>query len=142
MIGERLGRYLILAEIGAGGMGVVYRAEDERLNRAVALNVLHSGSISNTKTRNRFRREARILSQLNHPHIATIFDFDTEEGIDFLVMEFVPGESLDQILKRGTLSEKEVVRIGIQLFEALGEAHEQGVIHRDLKPGNILLTTT
>lgn len=140
MIGERLGRYLILAEIGAGGMGVVYRAEDERLNRAVALKVLHSGSISDTKTRTRFRREARILSQLNHPHIATIFDFDTEEGIDFLVMEFVPGESLDQILKRGTLSEKEVVRIGIQLFEALEEAHEQGVIHRDLKPGNILLT--
>jgi serine/threonine protein kinase/Tfp pilus assembly protein PilF len=140
MIGRRLGRYHVLAEIGAGGMGVVYRARDERLKRDVALKVLPTGAVGDEVSRERFRREAQILSQLTHPHIATVHDFDTQDGVDFLVMEFVPGRSLAQVLKSGALLEKDVVEIGLQISDALVEAHEHGVIHRDLKPGNILLT--
>ena len=121
-------------------MGVVYRAHDERLDRDVALKVLPPGILADEKARLRFRREALALSRLNHPNIETVHDFDRQDGIDFLVMELIPGESLDQKLAAGPLPEQEVCRLGQQMAEALAAAHERGVIHRDLKPGNLRLT--
>ena len=140
MIGKLLSHYRIVEKIGAGGMGEVYRARDERLERDVALKVLPAGTLADEAARKRFRKEALALSKLNHPHIATVFDFDTQHGLDFLVMEYVPGPSLAETLADGALSEKEVVRLGGQIASALEEAHSQRVVHRDLKPGNIALT--
>ena len=141
MIGQILSHYRILEVLGSGGMGVVYRARDERLDRDVALKVLSQGSLGDGTARKRLRREALLLSKLSHPHICTIFDFDSQDGVDFLVMELVSGESLAARLRRGPLNESEVLPIGIQIAEALDEAHEQGVVHRDLKPGNVMITT-
>jgi len=137
MIGQTLGHYRVLEQIGAGGMGLVFRAHDERLERDVALKILPPGTLGDESTRKRFRKEALTLSKLNHPNIETVFDFDTENGVDFLVMELIPGITLDQKLLAGALPEKEVLRLGQQLAEGLAAAHEQGVIHRDLKPGNL-----
>ena len=139
--GEVLGHYRMLEKIGEGGMGEVYRAGDEHLGRDVAIKVLPAGTLADHHARKRFRQEADALSQLNHPNIATIYDFDTQEGVDFLVMEYIPGETLSNRLCQGQLLEKEVVRLGLQLVEGLAAAHEQGVIHRDLKPGNLRLTS-
>ncbi|MGH9532071.1 MAG: protein kinase domain-containing protein [Terriglobales bacterium] len=140
MISQTLGHYRILEQIGAGGMGVVYRAHDERLDRDVAVKVLPVGTLGDEPARKRFRKEALTLSKLNHPNIETVFDFDTEEGVDFLVMELIPGSTLDQKLLAGALPEKNVIRLGTQLAEGLAAAHAEGVIHRDLKPGNLRLT--
>ncbi len=140
MIGQHLSHYRIEEKIGAGGMGVVYRARDERLDRDVALKVLPAGTVGDETARKRFRKEALTLSQFNHPNIATVHDFDTQDGIDFLVMEHVTGVSLAQKLAAGPLPEKEIVALGIQIVEALEEAHAQGIIHRDLKPGNVMVT--
>jgi serine/threonine-protein kinase len=140
MIGHTLDRYRILEKIGVGGMGEVYRARDERLQRDVALKVLPPGTLNTPELRQRFRQEALTLSRLNHPHVATVHDFDTQGGVDFLVMEFVPGVSLADRLAQGALPEKETVKLLTQVALALGEAHEQGVVHRDLKPGNIMVT--
>lgn len=135
-----LGRYQILEQVGAGGMGVVYRARDERLDRDVALKVLNPGALSGEESRKRFRREALALAKLNHPNIGSIFDFDSEDGTDFLVMEFVSGPTLAARLASGSLPEKQAATIGMQIASALEEAHEHGLIHRDLKPGNVMLT--
>ncbi|MBI3484404.1 MAG: protein kinase, partial [Acidobacteria bacterium] len=140
MIGHTLDRYRILEKIGVGGMGEVYRARDERLQRDVALKVLPPGTLNTPELRQRFRQEALTLSRLNHPHVATVHDFDTQGGVDFLVMEFVPGVSLADRLAQGALSEREIIKLATQVALALGEAHEQGVVHRDLKPGNIMVT--
>ena len=137
MVGQTLGHYRILEQIGAGGMGVVYRAHDERLDRDVALKVLPAGALSDEAARKRFRKEAIALSKLNHPNIATIHDFDTQDGTDFLVMEYIPGVTLTDRVSGGPLPEKEIARLGVQLAEGLSAAHEQSVIHRDLKPGNL-----
>jgi serine/threonine-protein kinase len=137
-LGLQFGHYRIIEKIGSGGMGVVYRALDEHLDREVAIKVLHPGTIADEAARRRFQNEARALSKLNHPNIATIHDFDTQRGTDFLVMEFLPGETLSHKLAGGPLPEKEIVRLGIQLAEGLAAAHEHGVVHRDLKPGNLL----
>jgi hypothetical protein len=141
VIGRRLGHYRIEERLGAGGMGVVYRARDEKLGRDVALKVLPSGSPADEEARRRFRKEAAVLSRLSHPHIATLHDFDTADGVDFLVMELVVGPTLEQELRKGPLPEKEVIRLGSQLARGLVPAHEQGVIHRDLKPSNLQLTS-
>ena len=141
MIGRTLSHYRVLEKIGQGGMGVVYRARDERLERDVALKVLPPGALSDAATRARFRREALALSRLNHPHIGVIHDFDTVEDTDFLVMEYVSGRTLRARIEDGSMPLPEAVRIAIQIAEALEEAHERGTIHRDLKPENILLTT-
>ncbi len=140
MIGRRLSHYRIVTPLGSGGMGVAYRARDEHLERDVALKVLPEGALADDASRTRFRREALALSRLSHPAIGTIFDFDTEEGTDFLVMEFVPGSTLAAKLVGGPLDEAEAVVIGLQVAEALEAAHEQGVVHRDLKPANVMVT--
>jgi len=140
MVGQVLGHYRIGERLGAGGMGVVYRARDTRLERDVALKVLPAPTLADDATRGRFRKEALALAQLNHPNIGTVFDFNTENGVDFLVMEFVVGESLKDQIARRPLAERDVVALGIQIASALEEAHERRIIHRDLKPGNILVT--
>jgi serine/threonine protein kinase len=140
MIGTTLGRYRIVEKIGAGGMGEVYRARDERLQRDVAIKLLPQGLLADEAARKRFHKEALSLSRLNHPNIATVHDFDTHSGVDFLVMEYVPGDSLDQKVAKGPLPERESVRLSLQLAEGLAAAHEQGVVHRDLKPGNLRVT--
>ncbi len=140
LVGQTLGHYRIAEKIGAGGMGEVYRAHDEHLNREVAIKVLPSGTLSDESSRKRFRNEALTLSRLNHPNIATVHDFDTQAGVDFLVMEYVPGTTLSEKLAAGPLPEKEAARLCVQLAEGLTAAHERAVIHRDLKPGNLRLT--
>jgi serine/threonine-protein kinase len=140
MIGQTVSRYHILQKLGAGGMGVVYRAHDERLDRDVALKVLPPGIFRDEAARKRFRKEALALSKLNHPNIATIHDFDTQDGVDFLVMEYITGTTLSHRLSSEAMSEKEVAAFGLQIATALEEAHERGIVHRDLKPSNILVT--
>jgi len=139
MIGQTLGHYRILEKVGSGGMGVVYRARDEQLERDVALKVLPSGTLSNDASRRHFRNEALALAKLNHPNIETVYEFDTQDGTDFLVMEYVPGKTLADRLRGGALPEKEVVALGMQIAAALEEAHERGIVHRDLKPANIAI---
>ena len=138
--GDVLSHYRLIETIGEGGMGIVYRARDTRLDREVAIKVLSPGLLKNDTARRRFHREALTLSRLNHPGIATIYDFDTQAEVDFIVMELVPGQPLSEKISNGQLSEPEVVALALQIASALEEAHEQGVIHRDLKPGNILVT--
>jgi serine/threonine protein kinase len=140
-VGQKIGRYRIEEEIGAGGMGVVYRAHDEKLDRDLAIKVLIPGALNNEVARKRFRNEARILSRLNHPAIQVIHDFETFEGLDFLISELVPGISLDTRLRSGALSESELTDIGNQLALGLAAAHAAGVLHRDLKPSNLRVTT-
>jgi len=141
MIGQTLSHYRISEQLGAGGMGVVYLAHDERLERDVAVKVLLPGTLADEAVRQRFRREALTLSKLNHPNVAIIFDFDTADGTDFLVTEYVSGTTLDAKLVHGPLSSAEVVRLGIQLAEGLGAAHAQNIVHRDLKPANLRLNS-
>jgi Tol biopolymer transport system component/tRNA A-37 threonylcarbamoyl transferase component Bud32 len=138
--GTKLGPYEILAPIGAGGMGEVYRAKDMRLDRTVAIKVLPSHLSSNPDLRQRFEREARTVSSLNHPHICTLHDIGHQDGIDYLVMEFLEGDTLGQRLSKGPLPTDQVLRYAIEIADALDKAHKQGIVHRDLKPGNIMLT--
>jgi pimeloyl-ACP methyl ester carboxylesterase len=139
-MGMRLGPYEVLAPVGAGGMGEVYRARDTRLGRDVALKVLPSHMTESADARARFEREARVVSGLNHPHICTLHDLGREGAIDYLVMELVEGESLAQRLGRGPLPTPDVLRIGAEIADALDRAHRAGVVHRDLKPGNVMLS--
>ncbi len=141
MIGRTLGHYVVLERIGAGGMGEVYRARDQRLEREVALKLLPAGVVADDDARKRLRREALALSRLNHPHVATVYDFDTQAGLDFIVMELLEGETLAARLLRGPLSEADAVRYALHICDALEAAHASGVIHRDLKPGNLFLTS-
>ncbi len=139
MLGKTLSHFTILDQLGAGGVGVVYRARDGRLGRDVALKVLAPSILADESARRRFRQEAMALSRLSHPNIATVHDFDSHEGIDFLVMEYVEGETLGERLSRGAIAEPEAVALGAQIAEALEEAHDRDVIHRDLKPGNVMI---
>jgi len=140
-VGAELGHYRIMEKIGAGGMGEVYRARDEHLVRDVAIKILAPNHPIDESARKHFRKEALILSQVNHPNIATIHDFDNHDGTDFLVMEYVRGITLDEKIGTVPLPTREVIQIGLQLAEGLAAAHEQGVVHRDLKPGNLRLTS-
>ena len=138
--GSQLGRYRILGPLGAGGMGEVYRAHDARLGRDVAVKVLPDRTAAAPEVRARFEREARTISQLNHPHICTVHDVGHEDGRDYLVMELLEGETLAHRLEKGPMPLAEVLSIGRQVCEALDRAHRAGIVHRDLKPGNIMLT--
>jgi serine/threonine protein kinase/Tfp pilus assembly protein PilF len=140
LIGQTLGHYRIVEKIGAGGMGEVYRARDEHLDRDAAIKVLPPQTFADEPARKRFRKEALALSKLNHPNIATIYDFDTQNELDFLVMEYIRGVPLSQRIRARPLPEKKVIALGMQLAEGLSAAHEHGVVHRDLKPGNLRLT--
>src|ERR1700735_1319514 len=140
MIGQKLQHYLILSQLGAGGMGVVYCALDEQLDRKVALKVVAAGMLADDDARKQFRKEALALAKLNHPNIETVYAFSSQDGLDFLAMELISGVPLNQKLKEGPLSEREVVRFGIQMCDGLAAAHEQGVVHRDLKPSNLFIT--
>ena len=142
LLGMELGHYRILEKIGSGGMGVVYRARDQHLDREVAIKVLHPGTLRDESRHKHFREEAMALSKLNHPNIATIYDFDAQGELDFLVMEYIPGIVLSEKLTAGPLPEDELRRLAIQIAEGLSAAHEHGVVHRDLKPGNLQLTNT
>jgi hypothetical protein len=137
--GQRLGPYEILAPLGAGGMGEVWRAHDTRLDRGVAIKVLPAEFAQNAQLKARFEREAKAISQLNHPNICTLYDVGRENGTDYLVMELVEGETLADRLARGPLPVGDVLRFGVQIAEALDRAHSAGIVHRDLKPGNIMI---
>ena len=139
-VGTRLGPYEILAPVGAGGMGEVYRARDSRLARTVAIKVLPSRTANDPQVRERFDREARAVSSLNHPNICMLFDIGDAEGTCFLVMEYLEGETLASRLERGPLPPEEALRYAVEIACALDAAHRRGVVHRDLKPGNIVLT--
>src|SRR5215469_12858441 len=138
--GTRLGPYEIAAGIGAGGMGEVYRAKDTRLDRYVAIKIIHSNLPCTSEFKARFEREARILSSLSHPHICSLYDVGKEGKLEFLVMELLDGETLSNRLRKGPLPVSAVVKLGIEIADALAAAHRLGVIHRDLKPANIMLT--
>src|SRR5262245_38423486 len=139
-LGTRLGPYEILSPLGAGGMGEVYRAKDTRLDRTVAVKVLTDELSRKAGLRQRFEREARAIASLNHPHICALYDVGAENGVDFLVMEYLEGETLAERLSHGPLKTELVLRYAIQIADALDKAHRQGFVHRDLKPGNIMLT--
>ena len=139
-VGQILGRYRILEQIGAGGMGVVYRAHDEQLDRDVALKVLPAGVLADDAARKQFRKEALALAKLNHPNIATVFEFSSQEEVDFLAMELIPGRPLSERLHGGAMPQPEIIRLVTQLADGLAAAHDQGVIHRDLKPANLFVT--
>jgi serine/threonine protein kinase/tetratricopeptide (TPR) repeat protein len=141
LTGQTLGRYRVLEQIGAGGMGLVYRAHDEQLERDVAIKVLPSGTLANETVRKRFRMEALALAKLNHPNIATIFEFNTQNQTDYLATEYISGMGLDLKLAGAELPLKEVITLGMQLAQGLANAHEQGIVHRDLKPANLRLTS-
>jgi eukaryotic-like serine/threonine-protein kinase len=138
--GKRLGPYEILSAIGAGGMGEVYRARDTRLDRIVAIKVLPAHLADEPERRERFEREARTIASLNHPHICTLYDIGRQDGTDFLVMEYLEGETLAQRLLKGPLPLDQVLQYAIEIADALDKAHRKGVTHRDLKPSNIMLT--
>jgi Tol biopolymer transport system component len=138
--GTRLGPYEILAPIGAGGMGEVYRARDTRLERTVAVKILPSLSTPSPEARQRFEREAKTISQLSHPHICALYDVGREGETEYLVMEYLEGQTLSERLGQGSLPLEQTLRYGIEIAEALDKAHRQGIVHRDLKPGNVMLT--
>ncbi len=137
--GTRLGPYEIVAAIGAGGMGEVYRAMDTRLERTVAVKVLPP-HLSTEEVRRRFEREAKTISQLSHPHICALYDVGNQDGVEFLVMEYLEGETLSERLLKGPLAFEQVLRYGLEIADALDKAHRQGIVHRDLKPGNVMIT--
>ena len=138
--GARLGPYEILGPIGAGGMGEVYRARDTRLDRTVAVKVLPQHMSDSQEVRQRFEREAKTISQLSHPHICALYDVGREGEIEYLVMEFLEGETLSVRLSKGPLPLEQTLRFGVDIADALDKAHRQGIVHRDLKPGNVMLT--
>ena len=138
--GTRLGPYEILTPIGAGGMGEVYKAKDTRLERIVAIKVLPEHLAENPERKQRFEREAKAISKLNHPHICTLYDVGEQNGIDYLVMEYIEGETLADAMKKGALPLDKALEYGAQIADGLGTAHRAGIVHRDLKPGNMMLT--
>src|SRR5713101_8275599 len=138
--GTKLGPYEIQSPLGVGGMGEVYRARDTRLDRAVAIKILPAHLSANPELKERFEREARTISSLNHPHICHLYDVGSANGTDYLVMELLEGETLANRLQRGMVPIKQALQYGVQIAEALDNAHKHGIVHRDLKPGNIMLT--
>jgi len=138
--GTKLGPYEILSPLGTGGMGEVYRARDTRLGRDVAVKIMPNEMSADAARKQRFEREAKIISGLNHPNICVLYDVGSQDGVDYLVMECVEGETLAKRLEKGALTQEQVLKYGAQIADALDKAHRNGIVHRDLKPGNIMLT--
>ena len=138
--GTQLGAYEVVAFIGAGGMGEVYRGRDTRLDRMVAIKILPAALAGDAGLRDRFEREARAISSLSHPHICALFDVGRHEGTDYLVLELLEGETLAQRLTHGPIPPAQALTIAIQICDALDKAHHSGIVHRDLKPANVMLT--
>jgi serine/threonine protein kinase len=138
--GARLGPYEVISLLGAGGMGEVYKASDTRLDRDVAVKVLPAHLSDNAEFRQRFEREAKAISQLSHPNICALYDVGNADGVEYLVMELLEGQSLAERLEKGALPTEQVVKIAVQIADALDRAHRQGIVHRDLKPGNVMMT--
>jgi serine/threonine protein kinase len=138
--GTKLGPYEILSPLGVGGMGEVYRARDTRLDRTVAIKVLPANLSSDASLRQRLEREAKAVSKLSHPNICALYDIGHQDGIDFLVMEYLDGETLEQRLAKGPLPPEQTIRYAVQIADGLAKAHQQGIVHRDLKPSNVMLT--
>ena len=137
--GLRLGPYEVLSHLGAGGMGEVYRAQDTRLDRTVVIKVLPAAVADSPERRARFEREARAIAALSHPHICSLFDIGQHDGLDYLVMEYVEGQTLADRLEKGPLPLEQVLRHGGEIASTLDKAHRAGIVHRDLKPGNVML---
>ena len=140
--GTRLGAYEVLALIGAGGMGEIYKARDTRLERTVAIKVLPAALALDPQFRDRFDREAKAISALDHPHICALYDVGEQDGTSFLVMQYLEGETLADRLTKGALPLDQALRYAIEIASALDKAHRHGITHRDLKPGNVMLTKT
>src|ERR1700757_3584808 len=140
--GTKLGPYEIESPLGAGGMGEVYRARDTRLDRTVAIKILPAHLSDKPEAKERFEREAKSISSLNHPNICHLYDVGQQDGTSYLVMEYLEGETLADRLRKGPLPLEQVVKVGVEICDGLEKAHRSGVVHRDLKPGNIMLTKT
>jgi serine/threonine protein kinase len=140
--GTRLGAYEIVSAIGAGGMGEVYKARDTRLDRAVAIKVLPPHVAADSAFRQRFEREAKTVSSLDHPHICALYDVGQDRGTDFLVMQYLEGETLADRLTKGPLALDQALKCAREIADALDKAHRRGIVHRDIKPGNVMLTKT
>src|SRR3984893_11545043 len=138
--GTKLGPYEIVAPLGAGGMGEVYKALDTRLDRTVAIKILPAALAADPQFRDRFDGEARTISQLDHPHICALYDGGEQHGTSVLVMQYLEGETLEARLKKGALPPDQALQYAIQIADALATAHKAGIVHRDLKPGNVMLT--
>ncbi len=138
-VGQVFGHYRLIEQVGAGGMGVVFRAHDEQLRRDVAVKILPHDLFADAASRERFRKEALAVGRLNHPNLAMAFDFGEQGGVDYLVTEYIPGINLDEKIGKQALPQKTVLELGIQILSGLEAAHRENVIHRDLKPGNIRL---
>jgi eukaryotic-like serine/threonine-protein kinase len=138
--GTKFGPHEILAAAGSGGMGEAYKAGDTRLDRIVVIKVLPTHLADRSELRERFEREAKIISSLNHPHICVLYDIGQQDGIDYLVMEYLEVETLAQRLQKGPLPIEQVLQFAIEIADALDKAHRKGITHRDLKPGNVMLT--
>jgi eukaryotic-like serine/threonine-protein kinase len=140
LIGQQIGSYQMVSLLGAGGMGVVYQARDTRLRRPVAIKVLPADKVTDPERKRRFIQEARAASALNHPNIIAIYDIGTESGVDFIVMEYVVGKTLDQLIGRKGMGLSEALKLAVQMADALAKAHSAGIVHRDLKPTNVMVT--
>jgi serine/threonine protein kinase len=140
MTGRTISHYEVLEKLGEGGMGVVYKARDSHLKRFVALKVLPPEKVADPERKQRFVREARSASALNHPNIVTVYDIDQSDGVDFIVMEYVEGKSLGELIGRKGLKLSEALKYAVQIADALAKAHAAGIVHRDLKPANIMVT--
>src|SRR5215470_13307598 len=138
--GQRLGPYEILTPLGSGGMGEVYNARDTRLDRIVAIKVLREHLVNDPDRRARFDREARAISKLNHPNICALYDVGHDNGLDYIVIEYLDGQSLAERLRKGAVPIDQALAIGIAIASALDAAHRAGIVHRDLKPPNVMLT--
>src|SRR5213593_1577635 len=140
MIGQTLDHYRIVSKLGEGGMGVVYKAHDTHLDRPVAIKVLPPDKVADPSRKQRFVHEAKAASALNHPNIVTIYDIRSDQGTDFIVMEYIDGQTLDELIAPKALRQRQALHYSVQIADALAKAHGAGILHRDLKPSNIMVT--